>query len=182
LTGEILPSIKKINDSETMIYRGSKVIRGTGKGLVTATGEQTEYGKILKQPLEKPKNYEFQLVDKRYFVLIFLLLPALVISLMRYPNPVIVFAIILPLSAIVVLAQNASLFRYFLIAGETRRLKGHNIFIRDITALEDFNQVDIICFDKTGVLTTRSMEVKNVYSEGRPLDFKSAPTKAIHSI
>jgi P-type Ca2+ transporter type 2C len=178
LTGEILPSIKKINDSEVMIYRGSKIIRGIGKGIVTATGEQTEYGKIQKQSREQPKNLEFKLVNKSHFVLLFLLLPALVISLIRYPNPVIVFAIFLPLSAIIVLAQNASMFKYILIAGETRRLKDHNIFIRDITALEDFNQVDIICFDKTGVLTTRTMEVKEVYSEGRPLDIESEPTES----
>ena len=46
LTGEIMPVIKKVNGSDVTVFKGSKTIRGTGKGYVTATGEQTEYGKI----------------------------------------------------------------------------------------------------------------------------------------
>ena len=49
LTGEIRPADKKVDGEEVFVYRGSKVIRGNGKGIVTATGDETEYGEILKQ-------------------------------------------------------------------------------------------------------------------------------------
>jgi Ca2+-transporting ATPase len=49
LTGEIMPVDKKINEEEVFVYKGSRVTRGNGKGVVIALGEETEYGKILKQ-------------------------------------------------------------------------------------------------------------------------------------
>jgi len=173
LTGEIMPVIKKVNGRDVRVYKGSKVIRGTGKGYVTATGEQTEYGKISKQAWEQEKGYDFHLVNKRHFVLLLLLLPALIISLMRHHNPAMIFAVFLPLAAIVVFLQNTKLFKYILVTSEIRRLQRHNIYFRDMTALECFNNVDVICFDKTGVLTTRHLEVKNVFPEGRILDIDS---------
>jgi len=177
LTGEIMPVIKKLNGSDVTVFEGSRVIRGTGKGYIIATGEQTEYGKIAKQAREQEKGYEFHVVNKRYFVLPLLLLPALIISLMRFHNPATVFAVFLPLAAIVVLLQNTKLFKYILITSEIRRLQGHNIYFRDMTALEHLINVDVMCFDKTGVLTTRNLEVKNVFPEGGILDIDSVSTE-----
>lgn len=173
LTGEIMPVIKKVNGRDVTVYKGSKIIRGTGKGYVTATGEKTEYGKISKQKWEQERGYEIHLVNKRYFVLLVLLIPSLIISLMRFHNLAMVFAVFLPLAAIVVLLQNSKLFKYILVTSEIRRLQRHNIYFRDMTELEYFINVDVICFDKTGVLTTRYLEVKNVFPEGRILDIDS---------
>jgi Ca2+-transporting ATPase len=46
-----------------------------------------------------------------------------------------------------------------------------------MTALEHLQNVDVMCFDKTGVLTTRHLEVKNVFPEGRTLDIDSVSTE-----
>jgi Ca2+-transporting ATPase len=174
LTGQIMPVIKKVNGSDAIVFKGSKVIRGTGKGYVTATGEQTEHGKISKQEWEQERGYEFHWVNKRHFVLLLVLLPALIISLIRYHNPAMVFVLFLPLAAILILLQNTKLFKYILIAREMGRLRRHNIYFRDMTALERFSNVDVMCFDKTGVLTTRDLEVKKIFPEGRTLDIDSA--------
>jgi len=176
LTGEIMPVIKKVNERDVMVYKGSKVVKGTGKGYVTATGEQTEYGKISKLEWEREKGYKFHWVNKSHFILPLALLPALIISLMRYHNPL-VFAVFLPLAAIVVLLQNTKLFKYILITSEIRRLQGHNIYFREMTALEHFINVDVMCFDKTGVLTTRNLEVKNVFLESGILNIDSVSTE-----
>lgn len=48
ITGEIMPVIKKVDDDDVFIYSGSRVIKGKGKGIVVAKGEQTEYRGILK--------------------------------------------------------------------------------------------------------------------------------------
>jgi Ca2+-transporting ATPase len=177
LTGEIMPVIKKVNGRDVTVFKGSKVVKGTGKGYVTATGEQTEYGKIAKQAWEREKGYEFHLVNKGHFILPLLLLPALIISLTRFHNPATVFAVFLPLAAIVVLLQNTKLFKYILITSEIRGLQGHNIYFRDMTALEHLINVDVMCFDKTGVLTTRNLEVKNVFTESGILNIDSVSTE-----
>jgi Ca2+-transporting ATPase len=172
-----MPVIKKVNGSDVIIYKGSKVVKGTGKGFVIATGEQTEYGRISEQKWEQKRDYQFHLINRKHFILLVLLLPALIISLIRYHNPVMVSAIFIPLAVIVLLLQNTQLIKYVLITNEIKKLEGRNIYFRDITALEDFNKVDITCFDKTGVLTTRHIEVTKIYCEGRILNIDSVSTE-----
>lgn len=85
LTGEIMPVIKDV-DNDVMVYMGSKVLKGTGNGIVVATGEQTEYGKILKQSWERCEPYKFRLFEKEYLGLVFLLIPAFAILLIQSSN------------------------------------------------------------------------------------------------
>jgi Ca2+-transporting ATPase len=169
ITGEIMPVIKKIDDNDVMIYMGSKIIKGTGKGIVVATGEQTEYGRILKQGWEQNKAYEFRIIKKKYLGLVGLLLPALVMNLAQSNNDILVVAFYLLLSVILILLQNNELFKYLLISNELKNYGRFNFQIRDLRALECMNKIDIICFDKTGVLTTRQMDVKNIYFADRIL-------------
>lgn len=163
LTGEIMPVVKKADDSDVMIYMGSRIINGAGKGIVVATGEQTEYGRILKQTWEQNETYRFHIIKKKYLILVSLLLPAFVINLVQSQNFILVIVFYLLLSIILILLQNNELFSYLLINNEIKNNKRFRIQIRDARALECMNQIDIMCFDKTGVLTTRQMDVKNIY-------------------
>lgn len=163
LTGEIMPVVKKANNRNAMIYMGSRIIKGMGKGLVVATGGQTEYGRILKQTLEQNKTYRFPTFKKKYLILVSLLLPAFTIQLVQLKNSILVIVFYLLLSTIFILLQNTELFRYLLISREMKNCERLNIQIRDARALESINEIDILCFDKTGVLTTRQMEIKNIY-------------------
>jgi len=50
LTGALVPVEKQVEGEPIYLYRGSRVTRGSGKGIVVAIGAETEYAKILKQP------------------------------------------------------------------------------------------------------------------------------------
>lgn len=67
------------------------------------------------------------------------------------------------LAVLLVLLQNSELFKYLLISNELKSLGRFDIQIRDMAALERMSNMDILCIDKTGVLTTRQMDVKSVY-------------------
>lgn len=163
LTGEIMPVVKKANDSDAVIYMGSKILKGTGKGIVVATDEQTEYGKIIKQTWEQNKTYGFQFIKKKYFILVALLLTPFVIQFTQSQNPILIILFCFLMSGIFILLQNDGFFKYLLISNEMKNFERLNIQIRDARVLEYMNKIDIICFDKTGVLTTRQMDVKNIY-------------------
>jgi len=177
ISGTIMPVIKEINGGDVSVYKGSKVIRGSGRGYVTAAGKQTEYGKIQQQKSQRKKGYVFHVIHKKHFILLALLLPALIISLVQYHNPLIIAAIFLLLAGVIVLLQNTWLFKYALITGEIKRLERRNIYFKDMAALEHLIDVDVICFDKTGVLTTRYLEVKTLFPEGRALDIDLVSTE-----
>jgi Ca2+-transporting ATPase len=112
LTGEIMPVDKKINEEEVFVYKGSRVTRGNGKGVVIALGEETEYGKILKQRFGQVK-YKFpSLIRKRYFMLLVFLLPPFIASLTRLSNLALICVIYLAIAVSIVLMQNSELFKY----------------------------------------------------------------------
>lgn len=163
LTGEILPVTKKVDGEDVFVYKGSRVTKGNGKGVVIATGEETEYGAILKQRWGYVKYNFPSLFKRKYFILLILLLPPFVVSLRVASNLALVFVTICGMAVFVLLLQNSELFKYVLISREFKKIKSQNIRIHDETSLESMNNIDIICFDKTGVLTTRDIEVKSIH-------------------
>jgi len=77
------------------------------------------------------------------------------------------------MAVFIVLIQNNELFKYVLNLNETKRIKSQNIQIQDITFLNCINNIDIVCFDKTGVLTTREIEVKRIHFADETPDIDS---------
>jgi Ca2+-transporting ATPase len=164
LTGEIMPVDKKVDGEDVFVYKGSRVTRGNGKGVVIALGEETEYGKILKQRFGQVK-YKFpSLIRKRYFILLVFLLPPFIDSLTQHSNLALVCVTYLAMAVFVVLTQNNELFKYVLTSIEVKKIKSHDIQILDETSLDSINKINVVCLDKTGVLTTRDIEVKRVHS------------------
>ena len=163
LTGEIVPAAKQVGAEDVFIYRGSRVTRGRGKGLVVATREETEYAEILKQPWERAGRKPPILIKGRYLLLPLLLLPPCVVAWRQAGQPALVGSLVLLVAALVVLLQNGALFKQLLAAAAARRLERRNIRIHDITALDVIGDLDIACLDKTGVLTSREIAVKHVH-------------------
>jgi len=63
LTGEIMPVPKCVKpEADVRVFQGSNVLRGHGKGIVIATCEDTEYGKILKQSGRYSKDEKIHLL------------------------------------------------------------------------------------------------------------------------
>ncbi len=169
LTGEIVPAEKKVGDEDVFIYRGSRVTRGRGKGEVVATGQESEYAEILKQPWERAGQKSPALIKGRYLILLVLLLPPSITALSQYGHPTLVCALAALMAVLIVLLQNGALFRYILTSGATRRIERQHIRIHDVAALDIIGNLDIACLDKTGVLTTRDIEVKHVhFADGTP--------------
>lgn len=175
LTGEIAPVAKRVNGSEAVyLYQGSRVVRGNGKGEVTAVGAATEYGAILKQREERHGHKRPAVISGRYLILLIGLLPAFGVALIRYGRPA-AFLSVLITAALALLLQNGELLKHALISGEVRRLKARNILLQDEEVLSVLADLDVICLDKTGVLTARDIEVKRIYCGEGMLDLSSFP-------
>jgi len=160
LTGEIMPVEKRVRpEADVLAYRGSNVLRGHGKGMVIATGEDTEYGKILNQPAPYTKTEDIHPIKKSNLPLLLLLLPPLLIRLQTHHNPVPVYVTYGLLALLLLLLQNAVLFRSVLLRHHRERLLKRGILLHADKVLEEMGKVDVVCFDKTGVLTTRDIRV-----------------------
>ena len=109
----------------------SRITKGAGKGIVVATGEQTEYGKVLKQSWEQTKANKFIFFDKSSLGIIGLLLPAFIFLFTQGKNIYVVIISILVRLLILVIWQNSRFFISLLISNEQKKLEQFNIKVRD---------------------------------------------------
>ncbi|MFH0847226.1 MAG: HAD-IC family P-type ATPase, partial [Chloroflexota bacterium] len=184
LTGESNPIDKTteplteeipIGDRRNMVYMGTAVVYGRGRAVVTATGMNTEFGKIatLLQTVKAEKTPLQINLDKmgRYIAIGALAICfALVAVGVARGNPVLemfiwgvslaVAAVPEALPAVVVISLSL---------GVRRMVKRHAL-IRRLPAVETLGCTTVICSDKTGTLTQDQMTVRKVFASGKSFE------------
>lgn len=178
ITGEIMPVVKKVGAADAVLYMGSRVVRGDAKGTAVAVGEHTEYGKVLRETWEDEKPPAFPLFKARYLGLVLALFPAVLIHILRTNQVVGAVGLYVLVAALLIVLQNDALFRSRLLAAELKKLQLRGIHIRSVSALAKLRDIDLMCFDKTGVLTTRHMAVKTIYFADKSLSGDDNPGDA----
>ena len=180
LTGESLAVEKSLDEIEgevplgdrnNMLFSGSFVTYGRAEVLVTATGMETELGKIaglMNQTKERktPLQISLDSFSKKLAILI-MAICALVFCLGIYRKmPVIdamMFAVALAVAAIP--EALGSIVTIVQAMGSRRMAKEHAI-VKELKAVESLGCVSVICSDKTGTLTQNKMHVEEVYLNG----------------
>jgi len=92
ITGEIMPVYKNATEHK-QVYAGSKVLKGSGKGIVAATGADTEYGNILNQAQNQGKSVLIDRLRIHYFVPAVLLLPGVLFLSFQLRQPFLIMGI-----------------------------------------------------------------------------------------
>ncbi|KCZ99067.1 cation transport ATPase [Hyphomonas polymorpha PS728] len=177
LTGESLPVSKQIEpvaadvplgDRKSMLFSGTLVASGTARGVVTATGKNTEIGRISGllgdvQTLSTPLM--IQIAGFARWLTVMILLISLVLLIFGYF--VDHFAFIDVFMAVVSLAVAAipeglpAVLTITLAVG-VQAMARRNAIVRRLPAIETVGSVSVICTDKTGTLTRNEMVVSAV--------------------
>lgn len=155
-------------DRYNMVFSGSLVTYGRANVLVTATGMDTEMGKIaalMNDTKEKKTPLQVSLDDfsKKLAVLI-MIISVIVFGLRIWQKePVLdslMFAVALAVAAI---PEALSSIVTIVQAMGTRKMAADHAIIKDLKAVESLGCISVICSDKTGTLTQNKMTVKEVY-------------------
>jgi len=183
LTGESVPVNKMIDalylsggqeevplgDRKNMCYMGSTVVYGRGKAVVTATGMETEMGKIAgalaaateeQTPLQRKldqlgKTLSWLVLGICVFIFAFNLIMKGNYSI----NGILeTFMVAVSLAVAAIPEGLATVVTVVLSIGVTNMSK-RNAVIRRLTAVETLGCTQIICSDKTGTLTQNKMTV-----------------------
>ena len=164
----VLEGEKALGDRINMVYSGSLVTGGRAVVLVTATGMETEIGKIAAlMNATKEKRTPLQgSLDKfgSQLAIVIMIISAVVFVLSLYRRmPVLdalMFAVALAVAAI---PEALSSIVTIVQAMGTQKMAKEHAIIKDLKAVESLGCVSVICSDKTGTLTQNKMTVQQVY-------------------
>lgn len=183
LTGESLPVEKDANatfesdnnidlgERITMVYRGTTIVNGHGRAVVTAVGMQTEMGKIAsllrnesKTPLTPLQRRLVQLGKNISWLAIGAAVIVLGLGIAQGMDLKHIFLTAISLAVAVVPETLAVIVTMTLALGVQRIAQKHAI-IRRLPAVETLGTTNIIASDKTGTLTQNKMTVRKVWHD-----------------
>jgi Ca2+-transporting ATPase len=172
LTGESAPvrkysSEEATDDRASMVFAGTMITRGDGRGEVVATGMSTELGKIAaslsSRPLAKPPLLArlegfARTLAVGVFVAIAVLIAAGLVQGM-HPTELFMASVGLAVSAI---PEGLPVAITVTLAIATRRMAARRVIIRNMPAVESLGSCTLIATDKTGTLTMNELTVTDV--------------------
>jgi Ca2+-transporting ATPase len=185
LTGESVPAGKStpaisadnlpVGDRKNMAHAGTVATYGRGRGIVVATGMETEFGKIAQMlnAVETGKTPLQENLDKVGHVLarVSIAVVALIVVLGLFRGipfiEILIFGIAL---AVAVVPEALPAVVTISLAIGVQRMVKRNALIRRLSAVETLGCISVICSDKTGTLTKDEMTVQKVFFDGEMLD------------
>ena len=171
-----------LGDRVNMVYSGSLITYGRAIVVVTATGMDTEIGKIASlMNATKEKKTPLQISMDQFssrLAIVIMVISALVFGLSLYRKmPILdslMFAVALAVAAI---PEALGSIVTIVQAMGTQKMAKENAIIKELKAVESLGCVSIICSDKTGTLTQNKMTVQNVYIDGKTINPKELDLK-----
>ena len=178
LTGESLPADKQsepvsssavLADRQSMAYSGCLVSTGSGYGVVVATGQATELGRIshLLQQVEVLQTPLLRDMARfaRQLSLVILVLAAATLTfgflLRDYSSAELLMASVS--LAVAAIPEGLPAVLTIILALGVQRMARERAIICRLPAVESLGAVTVICSDKTGTLTRNEMTVQHLF-------------------
>lgn len=168
---DVLPRDTAVADRRNMAYMSTITTGGQGRGVVVATGMQTEIGHIanLLQSYERePTPLQKHLAKiGRVLVIICLILVGLIFLLGLLRGHPLLEALLSSVSlAVAAVPEGLPAVVTTALALGLQRMVKRNALIRKLPSVETLGCVSVICSDKTGTLTRNEMTVREVSAGG----------------
>jgi Ca2+-transporting ATPase len=190
LTGESLPVAKDtrpiheevgLGDRHNMVFSGTAATYGHGRGVVVATGMQTEMGRIagmLKEaPAETtPLQRELARVGRLLAIMVLVIAVVMIATIFLVEDvrglsavfDVLILGVALAVAAV---PEGLPAVVTAVLALGVQRMARRNAIVRHLAAVETLGSADVIASDKTGTLTRNEMTVRAVVTASGRVSF-----------
>ena len=189
LTGESVPTEKHTSalagekialaDRDNMVYSGSTVVYGRGKAVVTATGMDTETGKIAgvleaaideKTPLQKKLGGLSRLLTISVLAVCAIVFAVNLIRSPELSGGIVLDSFVMAVSlAVAAIPEGLATVVTIVLSMGVMKMSKRGAVLRKLTAVETLGCAEIICSDKTGTLTQNKMTVVDTYGDDKRL-------------
>lgn len=193
LTGESLPVSKQasvlpaatiLGDRRNMLFSGTAVVRGRGRAVVTATGMQTEMGRIADMleaapddgtPLQKELGRVGKLLGSAVVVIAAVMVGSIMlisdISGASALFDVFILGVALAVAAV---PEGLPAVVTAVLSLGVQRMAKRNAIVRRLAAVETLGSADVIASDKTGTLTRNEMMVRRIVTVSGHVDLSGS--------
>jgi len=176
LTGESVPVEKQLEaiaektivaERSNMLYKGTFISKGNAYAIITATGMQTELGKVATlvegahqaiTPLEEKLN-EF---SKKLIKITVGLVILIFISGILYGQKIIEMLETSIALAVAAIPEGLPIVATLALARGMIKMARHRVIVKRLSAVETLGGTNVICADKTGTLTKNKIEVSKI--------------------
>lgn len=184
LTGESVPSDKDaeavieekaaLGDRSNMVFSGCSITYGTATAVVTATGMDTEMGKIAnlldnEEEGQTPLQQKLAQLGKNLGILA--LAACAIIFIIGLVNGIPALEIFMTAVSLAVSAipEGLPAIVTIVLSIGVQRMVKKNAIIRRLPAVETLGSASVICSDKTGTLTQNRMTLVKAWVDGMPV-------------
>ncbi len=184
LTGESVPVAKSVEpvaedaplaERTCMLFKGTSVTRGSGLGVVTATGMNTELGAIssLVESAEEETTPLEERLDAlgRKLVWVILVVTTIVagLGIARGRDMFLMFETGIAL-AVASIPEGLPIVATIALSRGMLRMARRNALVRSLASVETLGSTNVICTDKTGTLTENQMTATRVVTDAGACD------------
>jgi Ca2+-transporting ATPase len=161
-----------LGDRFNMVFKGTAVVQGTGRAMVTATGMDTQMGAIAKMleataqeptPLQK----EVARIGRMLGIAVLIIAAVVVVTILllsdlRRAADVIDILLLGVALAVAAVPEGLPAILSVVLALGVQQMAKHNAIIKNLSSVETLGCASVICSDKTGTLTRSEMTIERV--------------------
>jgi magnesium-transporting ATPase (P-type) len=163
-----------LGDRLNMVFKGTAVVQGTARAVITATGMRTEMGSIasmLAQTKEEPTPLQKEVARiGRMLGIAVVAIAAIVVATMLWISDIraaadVVTVLLLGVSlAVAAVPEGLPAILSVVLAMGVQRMAKRNAIVKNLSSVETLGSASVICSDKTGTLTRSEMTIQRVMS------------------
>ena len=161
-----------IGDRRCMVFKGTAIAQGTGRAVVTATGMDTELGRVAdllestrddSTPLQKEIARVGRTLSLAVVVIaVVVVATILLISEIRGAADVIEVMLLGVSLAVAAVPEGLPAILSVVLALGVQRMARHHAIVKKLSSVETLGSASVICTDKTGTLTRAEMTIERV--------------------
>ncbi len=167
-----LPAPAALADQLDMVFKGTAVAQGTGRAVVTATGMDTQMGKVaalLEATVEEPTPLEKEVSRiGRTLGIAVVVIAVVVVATILWVSEIrsaadVVHVLLLGVAlAVAAVPEGLPAILAVVLALGVQRMARRHAIVKNLSSVETLGSASVICSDKTGTLTRSEMTIERV--------------------
>ena len=155
--GDLPPGKHGVADARNCVFMGTAVQTGIGTAVVACTGRNTVFGEIAQRLATRPPETEFGRGIRRFGIMITRVIMLLVLFVLlvniAFHRPILESFLFSVALAVGMTPEMMPMIITVTLAQGARRMTRKKVLVKQLSAIEDFGSIEILCSDKTGTLT-----------------------------